>query len=88
MFVMEKCCVFFEVGTEFFKYYLDELRLQRVKYVNQIVRIGPSTHVKEKHCKNKKKKTKNWCFYDLLKCEKSILHIQTLWSTVKTITFR
>jgi hypothetical protein len=29
IFVMVKCCVLFEVWTEFFKYYLDELRLQR-----------------------------------------------------------
>jgi hypothetical protein len=27
---MVKCSVLFEVRTEFFKYYLDELRLQRI----------------------------------------------------------
>jgi hypothetical protein len=31
IFVMVKCGVLFEVRTEFLKYYLHELRLQRVK---------------------------------------------------------
>jgi hypothetical protein len=26
IFMMVKCCVFFEVGTKFIKYYLDELQ--------------------------------------------------------------
>jgi hypothetical protein len=33
IFVMVKCCVLFEVRTEF-KYYLEELRIQRVKNRN------------------------------------------------------
>jgi hypothetical protein len=33
IFVMVKCCCFFEVRTEYLKHYLDELRFQRVKII-------------------------------------------------------
>jgi hypothetical protein len=37
---MVKRCVLFEVRAEFLNYYLDELRLQMVKYSWMITRFG------------------------------------------------